>query len=159
VFGSKPKIDERVKALQDIFKEIGILVEYKTFDRISVPELEDLDVGPCRPAQLTQEQQRLFSIRGSIGKEDVIAYFVRTISRPGSGCSACPADKPGVVVTIGASQWSLAHELGHLLKLAHVNNNLRLMTENGTSAIIDPPPDLIGGEVAKIFKQKLVKKC
>jgi hypothetical protein len=41
----------------------------------------------------------------------------------------------------------MAHEVGHVLGLAHVSDNNRLMTGNGTSNITNPPPDLIATEV------------
>ena len=51
------------------------------------------------------------------------------------------------MVAQGATQWTLGHEVGHVLGLFHVNNNDRLMTGNGTANITNPPPDLIGTEV------------
>jgi len=41
----------------------------------------------------------------------------------------------------------MGHEIGHVLGLSHVNDNNRLMTENGTGNITNPPPDLISTEV------------
>lgn len=45
-----------------------------------------------------------------------------------------------------ATQWTFAHEHGHVLGLSHVNDNNRLMTGNGTANITNPPPDLVGTE-------------
>ena len=45
-----------------------------------------------------------------------------------------------------ATQWTFAHEVGHVLGFFHVNNNDRLMTGNGTSNITNPPPDLVATE-------------
>jgi hypothetical protein len=47
------------------------------------------------------------------------------------------------VVAQNASIWTLAHEVGHVLGLSHVDDNNRLMTGNGTTNITNPPPDLI----------------
>ena len=65
-----------------------------------------------------------------------------------NGCAAFPAGSPSVAIASVASQWTLGHEVGHVLGLAHVNNNDRLMTGNGTWNITNPPPDLIASEVA-----------
>lgn len=54
---------------------------------------------------------------------------------------------PACVVVRGATQWTLAHEVGHVLGLRHVNDNDRLMTGNGTGNITNPPPDLVSSEV------------
>jgi hypothetical protein len=52
------------------------------------------------------------------------------------------------VVVRPATQWTFAHEIGHVLDLIHVNNNDLLMTGNGTANITDPPPDLVASEGA-----------
>ena len=66
---------------------------------------------------------------------------------PYNGCATHPAGQPGAVIVQGATQWTMAHEVGHVLGLSHVNNNDRLMTGNGTSNITNPPPDLIASEI------------
>jgi hypothetical protein len=52
------------------------------------------------------------------------------------------------VVVRPATQWTFAHEIGHVLDLIHVNYNDLLMTGNGTANITDPPPDLVASEGA-----------
>ena len=64
---------------------------------------------------------------------DVVAYFVRSTQPPFNGCGAHPAGRPGAAVASGCSAWTLAHEIGHVLGLSHVNDNNRLMTGNGTA--------------------------
>jgi predicted Zn-dependent protease len=46
-----------------------------------------------------------------------------------------------------ATQWTFAHELGHVLGLIHVPSTDRLMTGGGTANITNPPPDLVSSEV------------
>ncbi|HYI08817.1 MAG TPA: hypothetical protein VEK57_07075 [Thermoanaerobaculia bacterium] len=41
----------------------------------------------------------------------------------------------------------MAHEVGHVLLLGHVSDTNRLMTDAGTSAITNPPPDLVASEI------------
>ena len=77
-----------------------------------------------------------------------MVYFVRSTVPPFNGCAAHPAGQPGAVVVQGATQWTLAHEVGHVLGLPHVDNNDRLMTGNGTANITNPPPDLTTSEVS-----------
>ena len=72
-------------------------------------------------------------------------YFVLATNPPTNGCAAHPDGRPGAVVTRGATRWTLAHEVGHVLGLTHVEDN-RLMTGNGTSNITNPPPDIIATE-------------
>lgn len=160
VFGKSKVVQVAVDAAQVVFASIGIKVEHLSFEIIDSPDLEDLDVGGCLSGrQLTTEQFALFGQRNSVGPSDIVAYFVRTISTPANGCSVCPEDSPGVVVAAGADQWALAHELGHLLGLSHINDDHRLMNSGGTSGIVDPPPDLGPSEVVIIFNQGLVVQC
>ncbi len=57
----------------------------------------------------------------------------------------------------GATQWTMAHEAGHVLGLSHVNNNDRLMTGNGTGNITNPPPDLASSEVTTMLNSNLTQ--
>jgi hypothetical protein len=96
---------------------------------------------------VTAEQTQLFANRNNVGTNELSVYFVRSTVPPFNGCAAFPAGRPGAVVAQGATQWTLGHEVGHVLGLAHVNNNDRLMTGNGTGNITNPPPDLAATEV------------
>jgi hypothetical protein len=75
-------------------------------------------------------------------------YFVLATDPPLNGCAAHPSGKPGAVVARPATQWTFAHEIGHVLNLIHVNNNNLLMTSNGTANITNPPADLVASEGA-----------
>ena len=103
----------------------------------------------------TTEQNTLFDNRNNVGANEVVAYFVRSTVPPFNGCAAHPANRPGAVVVQGATQWTLAHEIGHVLGLSHVNDNNRLMTGNGTANITNPPPDLIGSEIQTMKNSQL----
>jgi hypothetical protein len=61
------------------------------------------------------------------------------------------------VVAQGATQWTLGHEVGHVLSLSHVNDNDRLMTGNGTGNITNPPPDLVGSETTTMLDSALTQ--
>lgn len=78
----------------------------------------------------------------------MIVYLVRSTVPPLNGCAAFPAGRPSAAVVSGASAWTLAHEVGHVLGLPHVNDNNRLMTGNGTDNITNPPADIISSEAS-----------
>ena len=115
------------------------------------------DVGECRRGQTTAEQNQLFANRNDAGANDVVVYFVRSTVPPFNGCAAHPAGRPGAVVARGATEWTLGHEVGHVLELNHMNNNDRLMTGNGTSNITNPPPDLVASEVTTMLNSPLTQ--
>lgn len=125
-----------------------IEVQVVTLENLTLPNLDDLDIGGCFQGQVTEEQDALFANRNNVGANEIVVYFVRSTIPATNGCAAHPAGRPGAVVTRGASQWTLAHEVGHVLGLNHVNDNNRLMTGNGTANITNPPPDIVDAETA-----------
>jgi hypothetical protein len=141
-------IDTMVSRMREVYESVGIEVALASTENLNLPTLNDCDVGACVSGQVTAEQSQLFANRNNAGTNDLVVYFVRSTVPPFNGCAAHPAGQPGAVVVQGATQWTLAHEVGHVLGLPHVNNNDRLMTGNGTANITNPPPDLITSEVS-----------
>ncbi|WP_108718751.1 hypothetical protein [Miniimonas sp. S16] len=138
-----------VANMVNVYATRGIRVQLASVESISVPaSLNTVDVNPCVQGNATAEQLALFAFRNGVGSLDVAAYFVQATNPPLNGCASHPNGLPSVVVASGASQWTLGHEVGHVLGLPHVNDNNRLMTGNGTFNITNPPPDLVGSEGA-----------
>ena len=137
--------------MRDVYGPAGIRVELASTENLNFPALNDVDVGACTLGVTTAEQNQLFGNRNNAGANDVVVYFVRSTVPPFNGCAAHPAGRPSAVVAQGATQWTLAHEVGHVLGLRHVNDNNRLMTGNGTGNITNPPPDLDGTEVSTML--------
>jgi hypothetical protein len=135
-----------VERMRGVYATRGIGLQWASTENLSFPLLNDLDVGQCFRGQSTAEQTQLFANRNNAGANDVVVYFIRSTVPPFNGCAAHPPGRPGAVVVQNATQWTLAHEVGHVLGLPHVNNNDRLMTGNGTGNITNPPPDLIASE-------------
>jgi hypothetical protein len=134
--------------------------------------LADVDVGSCESANLTTEQTQLFANRNNADADDVVIYFVRTTNPVFNGCAAHPANQPGAVIAGSvASQWTLAHEVGHVLQLQHVDDPPppdpsappakldSLMTGRGTGKITNPPPDLSSTEVTTMRSTPLTPNC
>ncbi len=134
--------------MREVYAAGEIDVEWVTTETLNLPLLNDCNVGTCMMGQTSPDQNQLFANRHNVGPNDMVVYFVRTTVPPSNGCAAHPAGWPGAVVAQGATQWTLAHEIGHVLGLSHVNDNDRLMTGNGTSNITKTPPDLVPMEIA-----------
>ena len=134
--------------MREVYAAVNIDVEWATEEALNLSALNVVDVGQCVRDQTTSEQNQLFNNRNFAGATDVVVYFVLATDPPTNGCAAHPAGMPGAVVARLATQWTLAHEIGHVLGLFHVNNNDRLMTGNGTSNITNPPPDLVSSEAS-----------
>jgi Repeat of unknown function (DUF346) len=146
-----------IDRMREVYASAGILVQHASTENLNLPALNDVDVGQCLLGQTTAEQNQLFANRNNAGANDVVVYFVRSTDPPFNGCAAHPAGRPGAVVAQGATQWTLGHEVGHVLGLFHVNNNDRLMTGNGTANITNPPPDLVASEVTTMLNSPLTQ--
>jgi hypothetical protein len=150
-------IGAAVSRMRDVYGAAGIAVQLVSTENLTLPTLNDVDVGQCLLGQTTAEQNDLFAHRNNVGTNDVVVYFVRSTVPPFNGCASHPANRPGAVVAQGATQWTLAHEVGHVLGLRHVNDNDRLMTGNGTANITHPPPDLISSEVTTMLNSSFTQ--
>jgi hypothetical protein len=134
--------------MREVYASCGIDVVWASDETLDLPALEIVDAGQCFAGQTTVEQNQLFQNRNFAAANDIVVYFVEATNPPYNGCAAHPAGRPGSVVVRNATQWTFAHEQGHVLGLAHVDDNNRLMTGNGTANITNPPPDLAADECA-----------
>jgi Repeat of unknown function (DUF346) len=144
-----------VQRMREVYAGCGIAVQHVSTENLSLPVLNDVDVGQCVLGTTTAEQNQLFANRNGAAANDVVVYFVRSTVPPFNGCASHPPGRPGAVVAQGATQWTLGHEVGHVLGLFHVNDNNRLMTGNGTANITNPPPDLVATECTTMHNSPL----
>ncbi|MEX2549382.1 MAG: hypothetical protein WD638_04075, partial [Nitriliruptoraceae bacterium] len=145
-------IDTMVARMREVFARVGIGVRWVSTEALDdLPLLNDLDIGRCVLGSTTDEQDDLFANREGARDSDVVIYFVRSTVPPSNGCASHPEGTPAGVVARGATQWTLGHEVGHILDLRHVDDNDRLMTGNGTGNITNPPPELVGSELATML--------
>ena len=113
---------------------------------------------------------------------EVVVYFVRSVTassgpRPGAknGCATHPSGQPGACVGQGASQFTLAHEVGHVLGLKHISgehmgcppttplccstrDRTRLMTDCGTAGIVGVPT-VDQGEINTMTNSNVTRPC
>ena len=143
-----------IENMRCLYGLIGFLVQIASTERLkNLPNLDGndaIDVGDCTAGTVTLEQQQLFGNRNGVRANEIVAYFVRATSPLNlNGCAVFPAGRPGVVITSTASEWTLAHEVGHVLGVNHpddpqvgINRAFlldRLMTAGGTANILDVP--------------------
>jgi len=138
-------------SMQTVYATVGISVVHVSTENLNLPLLNDVDVGECAGATTT-EQEQLFANRNNVGDNDVAVYFVRSTIPPLNGCASHPTGRPSVAVAQGATQWTLGHEVGHVLGLDHVDDLDRLMTGGGTGNITNPPPNLIAAEQSTMLQ-------
>lgn len=160
-------IEDMVRNMREVYRGIGIAVEVASTENLNPPLLTDLDVGNCQ-GTLTTEQTTLYANRNNAGANDLCIYFCRSVGNSTNttainGCALFPAGSPGAAVASYASPWTLAHEVGHVLGLSHVDDPAppdpatppaqlnSLMTGRGTGLITNPPPDLAQTEVTTML--------
>lgn len=120
VIASRLDIDVLFRNAYEVFSQAGISVEVMGVEDLShltgvfaVPR-----VGSCEPPP-SRDQLALFDYRNGAASAEVVFYFVRQTRPDFFGCAVHPADQPGAIIANTASQWTLAHELGHVLGLSH----------------------------------------
>jgi hypothetical protein len=163
-------IDAMIFQMRSLYASVGIAVVIKSYEILNIPYHYAVDVDDCQSGWLedtSDEQNDLFYNNtnfvsfiddSNVYGEDynpftkeIVIFFVRLLDeedgKPLSGCALSPLTDRGAVIALGASVWTLAHEVGHDLGLGHVNNSNRLMFP-GTRTNL--PPNLTSQEVAKM---------
>jgi hypothetical protein len=146
--------------MRDLYASVDIDVVFASVETLNVPAtLQTVDVGGCNSGSETAEQTQLFSNRNFAGINDICVYFVTATNPPYNGCAAY-ANLPSAVVASTASGWTLAHEVGHILGLPHIDLGAacdfdKLMTGCGTWNVTNPPPDITPAEVATMYASAL----
>jgi len=166
-------IPTMLKSLRQVYEPAGFLIEVVSCEVLKLTTLEELSIGcpdpaqrchimPCANSNLNAEHIALFGNRNNVGANEVAVYFVRQTDPGVLGICDHPPGRPGLVVTADATQWTLAHELGHVVGLSHVLITDRLMIDSslgGTPAITNPPPDLVAAEIATMTASDLTLSC
>ena len=145
-------VDALVAGMAQVYGTVGIRVEHVSTETLNLgEEFRDIEVSSCRKTDLTSEQLELYQNRNNAGPNDVVVYIVRGTNPILVGCAAHPPGRPGAVVAFFANEWTIAHEVGHVLGLNHVADDNRLMLDDGTFNITNPPPDLNASEASTLL--------
>ncbi|HWB05745.1 MAG TPA: matrixin family metalloprotease [Verrucomicrobiales bacterium] len=147
-------IDTLIKNMERVYGAAGFRFELSVED-LNLPDYNTVRVGDCDNGPLTAMQEELFEKRNGASPTDIVVYFVHSTSPVFSGCALHPPDRPGAVVVRDASRWTLAHEVGHVLGLDHVDEPDRLMTRF-TGNLPDPPAPLSPDEIETIARSDFV---
>ncbi len=123
-----------------------------------------LDVGACKMGQVqTSDQTTLYAEREGAAANDTVVYLVSSLVNGASattlvGCASHPAAQPGCAIVQDVAEWLVAHEVGHVLDLDHVDNkvsaNSRFLMWPDTGWT-SPPPDISEDEFKKMTNSSL----
>ena len=161
---ARTSISQMIASMDLVYRQCGVRVRHMGNEMLNLPLLLAVNVGDCLRT-ITTPIVTLFSNRNGVGPDDVVAYYVQSVLANGggtfNGCALHPTGQNGATIASIASPWTLAHEVGHVLSLQHVDDPPppdpaapplldRLMTGRGTWKITNPPPDLASTEIATI---------
>ena len=162
-------IDTQFLAMHDLFSTGGIAVYRGTTEDLSgnaaLTPLLNLNVGACLLGQPTADQNALYQNRNNVGSDELVVYVVQTlIGGAGNfvGCATHPNGQPGAAVVQATGTWLVAHEIGHVLDLRHVDSSVStnsdfLMWPN--TGWTNVPPDLTQSEFTIMFNSALTDDC
>lgn len=125
------------------------------------PDLVDPDQDDCtmNGHSVSDWEDDLFKLGRNMGA-NVVCYY--TNDDPGGwiGCAAHPPSRRGFWVGDGASPWTFAHELTHVIgDNTHVSDTDNLMVENSTWNITNAPPDLTQDQCNSILSDPDMESC
>jgi hypothetical protein len=150
-------VTNAIAQIKSLYSGIGILVEIASTETLtpSATAPATVAVGACK-GKTTPQQNTLFGNRNGVGGNDVVAYFVTATLPSLNGCATHPAYRDGAIVTSIASNFTLAHEIGHVLGLQHIVGEpcgpaftpTALMTACSTSSLTGTPPPTISATEA-----------
>lgn len=147
-------VETMLSAATSLFQGAGISVRLGSLSQLNLPQFNDLQVGNCNGTP-TAQMNALYANRFA-AISDPVAYFTHSLMPPSEGCASHPVNTPACVVSSIASLWALAHELGHLLGLPHVDDSDNLMTAYGAANITQAPPQLTSEQCSIMAQSPLV---
>lgn len=119
-----------------------------------------LDQDDCSGSghSVSDEEDELYDLGRDMGA-DVVCYYIAGDVAGFAGCAAHPSGRRGFWVGNGASPWTFAHELTHVIgDNSHSSNNTNLMF-TPTANIQNLPPDLTDDQCERIEDDPDVEEC
>lgn len=142
VFGAR-SITDVIANAKAVFEMAAISLDVRTENSFRLSRLSDVDLGTTELDELRQVE--------TFPRHELAIYFLQSLTPPMNG--AC-FDGPLIVVTECFTPWTLAHEIGHALKLEHIPDDESVM---GTTVNVGfPPPDFSSCEFSTMQTSDLL---
>ena len=132
--------------------ECGLFVDVLAALVVDRADLLVLDQNDCVlfGHVVSAEEDALFDFGRGLGS-DLVGYYIQGDVAGFAGCAAHPPGRRGFWVGNGASPWTFAHEMTHVVGTNfHVGDSDNLMF-TPTASITNPPPDLTEDQCRRIL--------
>jgi hypothetical protein len=145
---------------QRVYGQYGIRIDFGSGMSLGLPEeqaerLERVD-GVCEWTITSGEFNEVQSLAGFIPNNEIAVFYVNEFSSGKLGCGGHFPGKHACIVAAAGSQWTTAHEVGHVLlgsgfPRVHESSTLNLMYRS-TPGITGNPPVLLPDQLTQIKK-------
>jgi len=149
--------DQILSSAQAVYAQYGIRVDMMNGESLGLEpgdqtRLEQVD-QQCNWVLSTGEFNDLHSRGTAAPATDVLVYFIRSFNPQLNGCGGHAAGRPACTVAATGTQWTVAHEIGHVMlgqafAPVHVNDTRNLM--NTTTSTITSMPTLTEKQLRQI---------
>ncbi len=155
--------EKQFKACQDVYAQYDVDIKFASGESalLSPEEMKKFKRVDTSCIAGKDEWSALQKVLNKVPSRDICVIFVGTLwdpkEKPGSemflGCGAYRPGSPACAVASNASKYDLAHEVGHVLGLAHDATNGNLM--HPTQAAYPKLPVLTPAQVATVEASRL----
>jgi len=152
------------RAAQRTYAQYGIRIDFASGASLGLSDdeaarLAQVD-GSCEWDITTGEYADVQSLAGNIPSSEILVCYVARFGAALLGCGGHAPNRPACIVASAGTQWTTAHEVGHVLLGSgfvpvHSTDVTNLML-SGTSGITANPPTLTPAQVAQM---KLSRCC
>ena len=170
-----PRVPEMtaLRNAQRVYGRYAIAISFANGESLGLSETEWLTLnvldGQCKWDAVSDEQNVLYGMGDvqTVTPTDVLVYYVNGIREPDgntlAGCAGHAPGRPCVAVSAVGSQWTLAHELAHVLlgssfTPVHATQSTNLMY-SPTAGITANPPGLTDAQLTAIRASRYCVRC
>ena len=111
--------DNILRGAQTVYAQYGIRIDFASGMSLGLPDdqarrLETVD-GTCNWNITAGEYNEVQGLSGRIPNNEILVCYISRFSTGNTGCGGHAPSRPACIVASAGSQWTTAHEVGHVL--------------------------------------------